>query len=284
MRNLVILLWLCLPVAALCQHLSADNIAPPDTSVSATHKKTTYSTKFIDRFKIQFSPVGVAVVHNNAANVNTQYTNANGDFHVNQATALPATSVSLGISLGFEFEAWKNWLIDLNGFGGYTGEANFIYNAGVAYRWKIGTYKKHILALTPGIDFTSNDIRKKIGDYDNPGKAAVIEGTTFTTDQVSVYLERRQSGISPKLGLNLNVKRRLWLFAELSCFVPFSNSDKLLFRDKHSFGYELTASKQHIPSSGVSLDAPSVQFRKDGQPSTTLPFSQLLFFNVGVKL
>ncbi len=232
------------------------------------------------RFRLSYS-ISPTLIKSSANQIAIQYTNETGSFGFNEQMNVNATQIAWSSGFGIEYDIYKNFYANLNFQFGFSKLKYNFTELSLGYRFPLHKEKKRPMYLYFENTFAFANLIKRVKDFDNTSATKIeVEAITFDKDKVQFELQNRQFVIKPKIGFLLEINRRLFSFAEVGCLIPVSNQERLVFLNENNNGLLGTIG---LKKSEVSLSNPRVDFRADRQNTNRLPFTNFLYFNVGIK-
>ena len=204
-------------------------------------------------------PVGAA-----GAGLAVDYAPAGYAFRAAGAAAVASGGRTGAYSYDYEFELTPALAVRLatrTAFGRYTGDG---WEAGLSYQRNLNPRHRPLFGRL-GLAYTRQAVARKIDTFANPDAGLRVAGTRLKADELSLRLQALTVAVLPKLGLGLELNRRLELLADVGYLLPLRTRTQLQVSEESGFFLSRSSATVDLPHADVNL-------RVDGQPTAALPW------------
>ena len=189
---------------------------------------------------------------------------AGSGFQALGAAVLPAQRTTYWYRFSYEFNAAGGWWVRVasrSGFGRLGGSG---WEGGLAYERNLNPRRRPIFARA-GLTYLRQTVGRDLGPYHNPDAGLRVADTAFKADEIGLTLRTTTGALQPKLGLGVELSRRLELVADAG-YLLFPRTRTQLALDERS-GFWLSRS-----TATLDLPAASATLSVDGQPANAAPW------------
>ena len=186
------------------------------------------------------------------------YTNNNNTISLSEE--LNPFQYTINLFAQFNYYLNYRWLLNfsINTSLGDKIDMN-IYDFGASYRILIKK-RSNPLFLNLSLLFSYDNFYRNFSIYQNNVEFE-FANKTFDAEKLSFEIGFKELALKPKLSLEYNVKRRLYLHLAAAYFLPFSISERLYLKEKS--GFFLIRKSASLP-----LTDNSISVRFNGEPTT----------------
>ena len=146
-------------------------------------------------------------------------------------------------------------------FRQFTGDG---WEAGLSYQRNLNPRHRPLFARA-GLHYTRQTVARTIDTFANSDAGLRVAGTRLNADELSLQVQSRTAALLPKLGLGLELSRRLELVADLGYLLPLNTRTQLQVSE--ASGFFLSRS-----SATLDLPHPDVHLRVNGLPAAAAPW------------
>ncbi|TPG64597.1 carboxypeptidase-like regulatory domain-containing protein [Hymenobacter nivis] len=189
---------------------------------------------------------------------------AGSSFQALGTAALRAQSATYWYGFSYEYNAVGGWWLRLasrSGFGRLGGSG---WEGGLAYERNLNPRRRPVLARA-GLTYFRQTVGRDLGPYHNPDAGLRVAGTAFKADEIGLTLQTTTGALQPKLGLGLELSRRLELVADAGCLLFPRTRTQLALDERSGFWLSRSAAAFDLPTAEATL-------RVNGQPATAAPW------------
>ena len=129
-----------------------------------------------------------------------------------------------------------------------------------------------------GVAYTRQRIGYDLGTFANPDRGLRVTGTTFKADRVSVAYQEFTDAWQPRLGVGVELSRRLEAVADLGYLIPWHSRRELHLAEESGFFLFRNDANLALPAAGATVQAtgPAPRWSPSGPLLTVALFFRLL--------
>ncbi len=178
-----------------------------------------------------------------------------------------------GMNVGFEKFFTKNMYFSINAARTFGNTSVSELNLGVGFQKTI----QNKVSFFSGLDFSIQRIQHQIGSF-FANNAIKIDNRTFNNENIEVSLGNQMLGMTPKIGLNVQLNECFALYGQINYFIPITNNGYVRFSNGKFFDSKVA----HI---NLDANATDINFENNATKLTQTPFTRNIFsFELGIKI
>ncbi|MGI4884864.1 MAG: hypothetical protein ACRYFR_07890 [Janthinobacterium lividum] len=189
---------------------------------------------------------------------------AGSGFQALGSADLRAQRATYWYEFSYEFNAVGGWWLRLasrSGFGQLGGGG---WEGGLAYERNLNPRRRPVFGRA-GLTYFRQTVGRDLGPYHNPDAGLRVAGTAFKADEIGLTLQTTTGALQPKLGLGVELSRRLELVADAGCLLFSHTRTQLALDERSGFWFSRSAATIDLPAADATL-------RVNGQPAAAAPW------------
>ncbi|GAB3313309.1 hypothetical protein GCM10027511_24530 [Hymenobacter humi] len=126
------------------------------------------------------------------------------------------------------------------------------WEAGLSYQRNLRPRHRPVFGRL-GLAYTHQAVARSLGTFDNANGSFRVGGTTLKADEISLAVQSVTNAVQPKLGLGLELSRKIELVADLGYLLPLRTRTELQVQEESGFFLSRSSAALKLPNSQVSL-------------------------------